>query len=90
VIFLTGKKNALFNFGGWESADSFPMFGWRKKVSEEGKECVRSILTMLAHPVKVVEVAADVVPLPPSAAVQHDAVLLAVVVVGLVLAPNGF
>ena len=45
------------------------------------------ILTALAYPVQVVEVTADVVPQPGSTAVQDDAVLLAVVVVGLVLAP---
>lgn len=36
---------------------------------------------------KIVEVAADVVPEPGPTAVQDNAVLLAVVVVGLVLAP---
>lgn len=46
-------------------------------------------LTALADPVQVVEVAADVVPEPGSATVEDDAVLLAVVVVGLVLAPAG-
>lgn len=45
-------------------------------------------LTELADPMQVVEVAAHVVPQPGAAAVQHHAVLLAVVVVGLVLAPS--
>jgi len=38
--------------------------------------------------VKVVEIAADIIPEPATTSVQHDAVLLAVVVVGLVLAPG--
>lgn len=45
-------------------------------------------LTALADPVKVVEIAADVIPEPAATSVQHDAVLLAVVVVRLVLAPG--
>lgn len=49
----------------------------------------KAVLTVHAHPVQVVQVAAYVVPQPAAAAVKHDAVLLAVVVVGLVLAPGG-
>lgn len=44
-------------------------------------------LTALADPVEIVEVTADVIPQPAATSVQHDAVLLAVVVVRLVLAP---
>lgn len=50
---------------------------------------VCSILTVLAHIVQVVQIAAHIVPQPVAAAVQHHAILLAVVVVGLVLAPGG-
>jgi len=46
------------------------------------------VLTALADPVKVVQIAADIIPEPTATSVQHDAVLLAVVVVGLVLAPG--
>lgn len=45
-------------------------------------------LTALADPVKVVEIAADVIPEPTATSVKHDAVLLAVVIVRLILAPG--
>lgn len=54
----------------------------------EAKCSQKTSLTALADPVEVVEVAADVVPQPTATSVQHDAVLLAVVVVRLVLAPG--
>lgn len=47
-----------------------------------------STLTALADPVKVIEVAADVIPKPAATSVEHDAVLFAVVIVRLVLAPG--
>lgn len=47
-----------------------------------------STLTALADPMKVVKIAADVIPEPAATSVQHDAVLLAIVVVRLVLAPR--
>lgn len=47
-----------------------------------------SALTALADPVKVIEVTADVIPEPTATSVEHNAVLLAVVVVRLVLAPG--
>lgn len=47
-----------------------------------------STLTALADPVKVIEVTADVIPEPAATSVEHDAVLLTVVVVRLVLAPG--
>jgi len=43
---------------------------------------------MLADPVQIVEVAADVIPEPVAAAIQDNTVLLAVVVIRLVLAPR--
>lgn len=45
---------------------------------------------MLANKVQVVQVAAHVVPQPAAATVQHCAILLAVIVVGLIFAPGGF
>lgn len=47
-----------------------------------------STLTALADPVKVIEVAANIIPQPAATSVEHDAVLLAIVVVRLVLAPG--
>ena len=44
-------------------------------------------LTALTNPVEVVQVASDVVPEPGSATIEDDAILLAVVIVRLVLAP---
>lgn len=49
---------------------------------------ILAALTALADPVKVVEITADVIPEPATTSVQHDAILLAVVVVRLVLAPG--
>lgn len=43
---------------------------------------------MLANIMKIIEIASDVVPQPVSTAIENDAVLLAVVVVRLVLAPR--
>jgi len=45
-------------------------------------------LTALTDPVKVIKIAADIIPEPAATSVQHDAILLAVVVVRLVLAPG--
>lgn len=45
-------------------------------------------LTVLADPVKVVQIAPDVVPQPGPSAVENDAVLLAVVVIRLVFTPR--
>lgn len=56
-------------------------------LSPAGKQN-SSTLTALADPVEVIEVTADVIPEPAATSVQHDAVLLAVVVVRLVLAPG--
>jgi len=47
-----------------------------------------STLTALADPVKVIKIAADVIPKPATTSVQHDAVLLAIVIVRLFLAPR--
>lgn len=43
---------------------------------------------MLADKVQIVQIAADVVPQPAAAPIQHDTVLLAVVVVRLIFAPG--
>lgn len=43
---------------------------------------------MLAHEVKIIEVASDVVPQPISASVKNHAILLSVVIIWLVLAPR--
>lgn len=43
---------------------------------------------MLADKMKIVEIAADVIPKPISTAIENDAVLFAVVVVGLILTPS--
>lgn len=43
---------------------------------------------MLAYPVQVIEIAAYVVPQPPAAAVQNDAILLTIVVIRLVFSPS--
>lgn len=43
---------------------------------------------MLADEVQIVQIAADIVPQPAAASIQHDTVLLAVVVVRLIFAPG--
>jgi len=45
---------------------------------------------MLTDEVQVVQVTANVIPQPIASAIQHDAVLLAIVVVWLVFAPSWF
>lgn len=47
-------------------------------------------LTALTYPVQVIKVATDVIPKPTATAVQHHAVLLAIVIVRLVLSPGRF
>lgn len=56
----------------------------------ESSPLFRMTLTVLADPVQIVQVTAHVVPQPLAPPVQHHAILLAVVVVGLVLAPRRF
>lgn len=58
----------------------------RRVVKDVGRAARQRFV--LAHKVKIVEVASDVIPQPIARAIEHRAVLLAVVVVRLVLAPR--
>ena len=48
------------------------------------------VITEHADPVKVIQIAADVVPTPVAASVQNGAVLFAVVIIGLFATPRRF